>query len=806
VSTFLSDRPIGDMRSDMLWMGDSTVRTQLENIVATIVAPLKPGAPRAESITFAIHGRWGMGKSSALQLIRAQAMSAADGDATRLFFVPYSAPIYEASLRSGRPESVDMNVHTTFALGVLQVLAGKTGQEQTRWLIENMQQLFTKHDPQQLGPNFVALRRILQEISVQLSSLVDFDRVVGHLLNVDGDDPGGSRVLVIMIDDLDRCEPTFVWDVLNTIQQWSSVRNLFFVLAIDKEQLHRAVQDRPGVVDTKDFALEKYVQHSIHVPAMDEPRLKRFLDGLGVAHPTLNPVLTLMSNNVDLVRNGLVVQSPRSVKRCVNTLSLQIAQFLAQNSANSTAVRRFLKERLLQYTWPDFYEEYELAAIEHTKKERGRQYHAFVALEETCLQYEADRDEQRLRFELNRLSQQSNVDWKVLPSSLARFLGMKPAFFSAKLDQSANDSFIGKLLQSPMVSASSQNLTQTQDIGTQLDALQQAYYDAESASASEDRAKVLVAAQRAIEIVSTNAASFRVHSRQVASLAGDIAGLAAQYDAYELALGLFDLALTYEADAIVEANNLHRLVAMILENHLVAYYPVAKQCLERLEEPALANVHPEFTAFLQHALQAAAPDGESPGDAPTANARVEELVKSFMENPQDQLRFVVAMGAVQTAKDWDKAREVASIRFRALSDGGERFDALRVAADALGMSDAPEDELEAVDIYRYLLKEAKDWSEDRQRQTPAIQSNLAMLLYRHDFDDEAGRLWYSAYHLTPNDPAIKRAYAQYLARGKRPDLAAAITRGEYIKEEVLQPSQKELPAFFTPPEGRWWIE
>jgi hypothetical protein len=78
-------------------------------------------------------------------------------------------------------------------------------------------------------------------------------------------------------------------------------------------------------------------------------------------------------------------------------------------------------------------------------------------------------------------------------------------------------------------------------------------------------------------------------------------------------------------------------------------------------------------------------------------------------------------------------------------------------------------------------------------------------LYRLDYDDVAGQLWFDAYRRVPDDQNIRRGYSAYLARAKRADLAQEVIRGHAIQEKILIPATKRLPESLQ--EGTaWWKE
>lgn len=75
---------------------------------------------------------------------------------------------------------------------------------------------------------------------------------------------GKNYPILIMIDELDRCRPDYVISLLERIKNLFEVEGIFFVLAIDKEQLYSVVEHTFGVKkttekDNRAIYLQKFV-------------------------------------------------------------------------------------------------------------------------------------------------------------------------------------------------------------------------------------------------------------------------------------------------------------------------------------------------------------------------------------------------------------------------------------------------------------------------------------------------------------------------------------------------------------------
>lgn len=76
--------------------------------------------------------------------------------------------------------------------------------------------------------------------------------------------------LIIMVDELDRCKPSFAVAVLETIKHLFCVKNTVFVLAIEQTQIANCIAKTYGLdADGSKAYLHKFIDMDIHLPAMD---------------------------------------------------------------------------------------------------------------------------------------------------------------------------------------------------------------------------------------------------------------------------------------------------------------------------------------------------------------------------------------------------------------------------------------------------------------------------------------------------------------------------------------------------------
>jgi predicted KAP-like P-loop ATPase len=85
---------------------------------------------------------------------------------------------------------------------------------------------------------------------------------------------GKGKPLVIIIDELDRCKPTFAVEVIEKIKHLFSVENVVFVLVMNKKQLENAIKCVYGEGIDAHAYLQKFINIETTIPnRIDDPEL-----------------------------------------------------------------------------------------------------------------------------------------------------------------------------------------------------------------------------------------------------------------------------------------------------------------------------------------------------------------------------------------------------------------------------------------------------------------------------------------------------------------------------------------------------
>ncbi len=142
--------------------------------------------------------------------------------------------------------------------------------------------------------------------------------------------------LVFIVDELDRCRPTFAVEVLERIKHLFNVPNIVFVIAVDRTQLEKSLKTVYGDIDVTNY-LHRFFDFEFHLPDVNR---RKFIDDRCKKHE-----INLKHNNItfnDVLANISTWHklSLREIEQCIKccTLILKNSEIDSQNTAFMTAI------------------------------------------------------------------------------------------------------------------------------------------------------------------------------------------------------------------------------------------------------------------------------------------------------------------------------------------------------------------------------------------------------------------------------------------------------------------------------------
>lgn len=301
-------------------------------------------------LTIGIYGRWGTGKTSLMHSIR-QALP--EKGFLHVEFVPWLYSSEEnllipllVNIRDmleenllGRFKSSVARISTviariTLALTLKTISAGSLTLKDTDEEIQ--------HARQSKSPPANSISRLRGELR----------KLVGEITEKEE-----SR-LVIYVDDLDRCLPGKIIELLESIKLFLDIPNTVIMLAVDSEIVEYGIRSHYQPYNfapdkllslTADY-LDKMVQLPIYLHPLDESRMLSYLKGL-----VKDSRLPLRDDLMDLLSKSLL-PNPRKIKRVLNLLALhsRVAD-LHLSDTDALAPALFVRVVLFQQQWPELY-------------------------------------------------------------------------------------------------------------------------------------------------------------------------------------------------------------------------------------------------------------------------------------------------------------------------------------------------------------------------------------------------------------------------------------------------------------------
>ena len=288
--------------------------------------------------TIGVFGKWGSGKTTLLKKIE---------QLLRSSYPKRVLPVFFDAWRYQREEHM--------LLPILDTLFEHLKQEETHWrelsnklkrLTVSMATAMTFKLP---GLEFDTQNAIRQWQTEEVRSdyfgwLNELQRALNDARH---DDP--SRRIVILIDDLDRCLPSKVVEVLESIKVMLDVTGFIFILALDESVVEQAIQTYYGQnygISGRDY-VKKLVQVEFRLPPLRTQDVMNYIEVLRQQIGLIDKQASLaLAQVVPLV----VGDNPRDVKRFVNSVLLTTT--MMKNVGVTVPVNHQIAFMAMEFRWP----------------------------------------------------------------------------------------------------------------------------------------------------------------------------------------------------------------------------------------------------------------------------------------------------------------------------------------------------------------------------------------------------------------------------------------------------------------------
>lgn len=300
-------------------------------VAARRLAGLITESAGSTPFTLAVDAAWGMGKSSLLTQL---AEELAKLDVERVWFNAWTGG------SAGALEGLVKSVLLSFDRNRLRKAVRSLGQR--RRLLHGVRIAAS------VAASFVGQGRMVDDIwrvfATDARSRNEIKNVVRDAL--EGWVKSG-KLLVVFVDDLDRCPADRIIEVCEAIKLYLDVPGLVFVLACDQTVLRRAVRESAGATEAVEY-LEKIIQLNYRIPAPSQSTAAALVG----SYLTRSGTASFFDDDMRSLVIERTGRNPRRIKRLINSFVLEYqltpewSEFGAEN---------LIKVILLQHFYPSFY-------------------------------------------------------------------------------------------------------------------------------------------------------------------------------------------------------------------------------------------------------------------------------------------------------------------------------------------------------------------------------------------------------------------------------------------------------------------
>ncbi|MFE7076371.1 P-loop NTPase fold protein [Streptomyces sp. NPDC057620] len=324
----LSDEPLVDPAADQLG-----ARRAAEHLSGLLLA-----SRSATPFTLAVDAGWGMGKSSLMRLVEAELRAV--GTVETVWYNAWTSTGADAL------EGLIKSVLLRFDRRILRRSLARVSEQRT--LVRMLRSLLLLL----AGPLGVAglVDELWRSMNVDSAARNEMRDAIRELTEEWAQTPGeidSRRMIVVFIDDLDRCSEETVLAVCEAVKIYLDVPRLAFVIGCDRSALgpNGLLRD---LSPAGSAFMEKIFQTSYRIPAADSEGVKEYIRACA-RQASIDLELDEELIRLLAERSG---RNPRRIKRLINGIVLEATLNPTWESFGYAAMVRTL---LLQYFYGDFY-------------------------------------------------------------------------------------------------------------------------------------------------------------------------------------------------------------------------------------------------------------------------------------------------------------------------------------------------------------------------------------------------------------------------------------------------------------------
>lgn len=260
---------IPEILSDEPFKNDLLNREQYADILTSLIDTSKTG------FTMSINATWGYGKTTFIRMweakLRAQGYSTVYINAWEKDYIqdPFAVVISTIWEQTQKQNSHVKDIATT--VKELADIASKI--IAYRYIGDAALDALKKGLSNDVKCDFV-----LDDYIEHTKRIEDFKKQLHEYVKQLQEQEGSKDKLVIFVDELDRCRPTYAIEMLERIKHLFSIENIVFVLSVDQSVLHESIK---GFYGSSNISAENYLRRFVDIEyCLPEPSIDKYIDFL----------------------------------------------------------------------------------------------------------------------------------------------------------------------------------------------------------------------------------------------------------------------------------------------------------------------------------------------------------------------------------------------------------------------------------------------------------------------------------------------------------------------------------------------
>lgn len=320
----------------------------------TIVSFIKGSDPK---FSVGIFGDWGTGKSTLMKLVENKINENNDRKNGKILTIWFNAWRYE------REEEL-----ATIALmkTIAYAMAGHPIYNKISESIWNGIKVIGKDWLKQIASNFISDDAItdLGKIKEKLKLLAQFEQETIYFDGLHVIEQETAKILeqnnesriIVFIDDLDRCSPKKVLEVLESIKIFFDMKGFIFIMGLSDRTIVRVITNHFGNsgVSGEDY-IQKIIQLPIRIPLWNPTDIEKIIENK-LANKLDDPYREFIKKQQNKEIIAIAVQpNPRELKRFINNLIVAMEAYGDILEKHKIDSKELLIIESLKWRWHEYY-------------------------------------------------------------------------------------------------------------------------------------------------------------------------------------------------------------------------------------------------------------------------------------------------------------------------------------------------------------------------------------------------------------------------------------------------------------------